>query len=52
MIPKASSGDHLRANRDLDGFTLTAQEMNAITAIDTGQRIGSDPKTFALSQIR
>ena len=52
VIPKASSGDHLRANRDLDGFTLTAQEMNAITAIDTGQRIGSDPKTFALSQIR
>ena len=33
-------------------FSLTDDELNSITAMESGNRIGSDPSTFALSQIR
>lgn len=52
VIPKSSSVDRMRANADLDDVALTAEHVAAIDALDTGRRIGSDPRTFSLSQIR
>jgi len=52
VIPKSNTPDRIRSNRDLDGWTLTADEVELITALESGNRIGSDPNTFALSQIR
>jgi diketogulonate reductase-like aldo/keto reductase len=52
VIPKSSSPDRIRANRDLDGFTLSDDEVAAITALAGGDRVGNDPNSFALSQIR
>jgi 2,5-diketo-D-gluconate reductase A len=51
-IPKSSTPERIRSNTEIHKFVLTAAEMNAITALDSGQRIGSDPTTFALTQIR
>ena len=34
VIPKSSHPDRMRANRDLDGFSLTADEMEAIAELD------------------
>ena len=52
VIPKSNTPDRIRSNRELDGWTLTADEVELITALESGNRIGSDPNTFALSQIR
>ena len=52
VIPKSNTPDRIRSNRDLDGWTLTADEVELITALESGNRIGSNPNTFALSQIR
>jgi 2,5-diketo-D-gluconate reductase A len=52
VIPKSSSVQRMRANADLDAVALTAEHVAAIDALDTGRRIGGDPRTFSLSQIR
>jgi 2,5-diketo-D-gluconate reductase A len=52
VIPKSNTPNRIRSNRDIDGWTLTADEMESITALESGNRIGSDPNVFALSQIR
>jgi len=52
VIPKSNTPDRIRSNRELDGWTLTGDEVELITALESGNRIGSDPNTFALSQIR
>jgi 2,5-diketo-D-gluconate reductase A len=52
VIPKSGTPERIRSNTDIYGFMLTAAELDAITALDSGQRIGGDPATFALSQIR
>ena len=52
VIPKSNTPDRIRSNRDIDGWTLTADEVELITALESGNRIGSDPNMFALSQIR
>lgn len=52
VIPKSSSVDRMRANADLDGFALTSAHVAAIDALESGRRIGGDPRTFSLSQIR
>ena len=52
VIPKSNTPDRIKSNRDIDGWTLTADEVELITALESGNRIGSDPNTFALSQIR
>lgn len=52
VIPKSSSVERMRANADLDGVALTAEHVAEIDALDTGSRIGGDPRTFSLSQIR
>jgi 2,5-diketo-D-gluconate reductase A len=52
VIPKSSSADRIKSNFDVFGFSLSDDEVNSITAMEGGNRIGGDPKTFALSQIR
>jgi diketogulonate reductase-like aldo/keto reductase len=52
VIPKSNSADRIKSNIDVFGFSLTDDEMNSLTALEGGNRIGSDPRTFALSQIR
>ena len=44
-IPKASTPEHMAANFDVFGFELTTEEMAAIDALDTDQRLGGDPDT-------
>jgi 2,5-diketo-D-gluconate reductase A len=51
-IPKSNSAERIKSNFDIFGFFLTDDEVNSITAMEGGNRIGSDPRTFALSQIR
>lgn len=52
VIPKSVNPDRIRSNFDPHGFALTDTELAAITALEAGNRVGSDPRTFALSQIR
>ena len=52
IIPKSVAPERIRANFDLGGFELTDEEIASITAAESGHRIGNDPRTFALSQIR
>lgn len=46
-IPKSATPERQRANLDLDGFTLTADEVAAITALGRpdGRLFGGDPDT-------
>jgi 2,5-diketo-D-gluconate reductase A len=46
VIPKSTHADRIRANIDVFGFELSAQEMAALSAIDQPGRIGPDPDTF------
>ena len=52
VIPKSNSADRIRSNFEVFSFFLSDDEVNSITAMEGGNRIGSDPRTFALSQIR
>ncbi len=52
VIPKSNTPARLVENLDVAGFSLTPSEQDAVTALDAGVRIGGDPATFALSQIR
>ncbi|WUJ74981.1 aldo/keto reductase [Kribbella soli] len=52
VIPKSVTPERIRANFDLGGFTLTDDEIASITALENGNRLGGDPRTFAISQIR
>ena len=52
VIPKSNTPDRIRSNRDIDGFVLTADELRSITGLEDGNRLGNDPRTFSLSQIR
>jgi 2,5-diketo-D-gluconate reductase A len=52
VIPKSNSADRITSNFDVFTFSLTDDEVNSVTAMEDGNRIGSDPRTFALSQIR
>ncbi|MEU6247697.1 aldo/keto reductase [Glycomyces sp. NPDC047010] len=43
VIPKSSKASRIAENFDVSGFELTAQEVAAISALETGQRQGIDP---------
>ena len=45
VFPKSMSVDRLRENIDFD-FTLSADEMAQIEALDRGERTGPDPDEF------
>ncbi|TDE94960.1 aldo/keto reductase [Occultella glacieicola] len=52
VISKTTSRARMVENADLDGIDLTDADLAALDALDAGVRIGNDPHTFALSQIR
>jgi diketogulonate reductase-like aldo/keto reductase len=52
VIPKSNSAERIKSNIDVFDFSLAESELNAITAMEEGNRVGGDPRTFALSQIR
>jgi 2,5-diketo-D-gluconate reductase A len=49
VIPKSVTPQRIRENFDIFDFELSEQEMDAIGALDRGERIGPDPATFALA---
>jgi len=46
VIPKASSPEHLTDNLAAQDLTLDDEDMAAIDAMDSGERLGPDPMTF------
>ncbi|HET6743067.1 MAG TPA: aldo/keto reductase [Kribbella sp.] len=52
VIPKSVNPQRIRANFELGGFELTEAELAAVSGLEDGNRLGSDPRTFAISQIR
>ncbi|CAM5228480.1 oxidoreductase [Streptomyces spiroverticillatus] len=46
VIPKSVTETRIRENLDVFGFELSAQERDAIAALDRGMRTGPDPDTF------
>ena len=52
VIPKSVSVQRLRANAALEGVVLHPEQVAAIDALEAGNRVGGDPRTFSLSQIR
>ncbi|MEV8025381.1 aldo/keto reductase [Microbacterium sp. NPDC080220] len=45
VFPKSSTPERIRTNFDVFGFELTSDEVEAINALDRGQRVGADPDT-------
>jgi 2,5-diketo-D-gluconate reductase A len=46
VFPKSVTVERIRENIDIFDFELSGDEMDAIEALDRGQRIGPDPDTF------
>lgn len=46
VFPKSNRIERMRENFDVFDFTLSADEMASIDALDSGLRLGSDPETF------
>jgi len=52
VIPKSSRRERLAENFAAASLLLTEEELAAVSALESGNRIGGDPATFSLSQIR
>ena len=46
VIPKSVTPSRISENLDVFGFTLTDEEMVALTSLDRGERTGPDPDRF------
>ncbi|MEU0375390.1 aldo/keto reductase [Streptomyces sp. NPDC006283] len=46
VIPKSVTPSRIRENRDVFGFTLTADDMDTLAGLDRGTRTGPDPDTL------
>ena len=51
VIPKSTHPDRMRQNLAAGQITLEQDELAAITALESGVRIGADPATAAFSQM-
>ena len=51
VIPKSSHPDRMRENLGAAEVSLASDEMDAVTALDRGSRVGADPATAAFSQM-
>lgn len=51
VIPKTTSPERMRENLGAISVELTADEVAAIDALDSGARIGADPATAAFTQM-
>lgn len=51
-IPKTTSVSRMTENLASVDFELSADEIRAIDRLDAGERLGGDPDTFEISQIR
>jgi diketogulonate reductase-like aldo/keto reductase len=52
VIPKTTDPARMVENLDIGGLILNQDDMAAIDSLNQDQRIGNDPATFAISQIR
>jgi 2,5-diketo-D-gluconate reductase A len=43
VIPKSTSPERIRANIDVFGFVLDAEDLGAIAELESGERTGKDP---------
>lgn len=51
VIPKSADSGRMRENLAAAAFTLTPEELESITALEAGSRIGADPATAAFTQM-
>jgi 2,5-diketo-D-gluconate reductase A len=51
LIPKSTTTERIKENIDVFDFSLSDDEMAAITGLEAGSRISADPATFDYPQI-
>jgi 2,5-diketo-D-gluconate reductase A len=51
VIPKSANPGRIRENFAASSLTLSNDELAAITALESGARIGSDPAVAAFTQM-
>jgi diketogulonate reductase-like aldo/keto reductase len=47
VLPKSVTPSRIRSNLDVDGFTLSDADLQAIATLESGQRTGSHPDTVS-----